>query len=78
MEAPRILSKSQTQTLESVYIFLRTLRPLLRSLADGVGQESRLHLDSTISLATLNLSRLVEHFPEVADAEKRWQRGGVS
>ncbi|HXE32776.1 MAG TPA: hypothetical protein VN087_02600 [Verrucomicrobiae bacterium] len=71
-QAPGSLSKSQTLTLESCYLFLRTLRPLLLSLGNGVDLVSREMLDEQMNLAQLNQERLVESFPEVADAAKRW------
>jgi hypothetical protein len=74
MQAPGSLSKTQALTLESCYLFLRTLRPFLFSLERELSETSRLHLGSTISLALLNQSRLVESFPEVADTEKRLGR----
>ena len=77
-QAPRILSKSQTLTLETVYLFLRTLRPLLLSIGNGpVSIVTRETLDAQISLALLNEERLIESFPEVADAASRWNAGGV-
>ena len=78
MEPSGILSKSQALTLESCYLFLRTLRPLLLSVGNELGETSRVQLQSAIRLALLNESRLVAAFPEVADAEKRWENGGVS
>jgi len=72
MQAPRILSKSQTLTLETLYLFLRTLRPILLSLGNEVNATSREVLDAQIKLAQLNEERLIESFPEVADAYKRW------
>jgi hypothetical protein len=77
MQAPGSLSKSQALTLESCYLFLRTLRPLLVSLGNELGGASRAQLDGQVNLALLNESRLVEAFPEIAEAEKRWERGGV-
>jgi hypothetical protein len=73
-QAVRSLSKSQTLTLETVYLFLRTLRPLLLSLGNGVDLVSREMLDEQMNLAQLNEERLIESFPEVADAAKRWAR----
>jgi hypothetical protein len=51
MQAPRSLSKSQTLTLESCYLFLRTLRPLLLSIGNGVDLFSREMLDEQMNLA---------------------------
>lgn len=79
MQAPSNLSKSQTLTLETVYLFLRTLRPLLLSIGNGpVTLTTRETLDAQIALALLNEERLIESFPEVADASRRWNAGGVS
>jgi hypothetical protein len=72
MQAHRSLSKSQTLTLESCYLFLRTLRPLLLSLGNGLDLASRELLDEQMNLAQLNEERLIESFREVADASKRW------
>jgi hypothetical protein len=72
MQAPRSLSKSQTLTLESCYLFLRTLRPLLLCIGNGVDLVSREMLDEQMNLAQLNQERLIESFPEVADAAQRW------
>jgi hypothetical protein len=72
MQAPRSLSKSQTLTLESCYLFLRALRPLLLSIGNGIDLVSREMLDEQRSLAQLNEERLIESFPEVADAAQRW------
>jgi hypothetical protein len=78
MQAPRILSKYQTLTLESCYLFLRTLRPLLLSIGNGpVTPITREMLDEQMNLAQLNLERLSEVFPEVADAAKRWNGIGA-
>jgi hypothetical protein len=75
MQAPRSLSKSQILTLETCYLFLRTLRPLLLSLGNGaVTLATREMLDEQMSLAQLNEERLIESFPEVADAAERWAR----
>jgi hypothetical protein len=73
-QAVRILSKSQTFTLETCYLFLRTLRPLLLSLGNELDLASREMLDEQRSLAQLNEERLIESFPEVADAAKRWAK----
>lgn len=78
MQASGSLSKSQTLTLETVYLFLRTLRPILLSVGNEVNLTSRETLDETSRLAQLNIERLSEAFPEVADAAKRWNAGGVS
>jgi hypothetical protein len=73
-QAARSLSKSQVLTLETCYLFFRTLRPLLLSLGNGVDLVSREMLDEQMNLAQLNEERLIESFPEVADAAKRWAR----
>jgi hypothetical protein len=72
MESQRILSKSQTLTLETLYLFLRTLRPFLVSLGNELDARSRANLDQIVNLAQLNQERLCESFPEVRDADKRW------
>ena len=73
MQAHRSLSKSQTLTLETCYLFLRTLRPLLLSIGNGpVTLVTRELLDEQMNLAQLNEERLIESFPEVADAAQRW------
>ena len=77
-QAPCSLSKSQVLTLETVYLFLRTLRPILLSVGNEVNLTSREALDETALLAQLNVDRLCESFTEVADAHKRWTAGGVS
>jgi hypothetical protein len=71
MQAPGNLSKSQILAVESCYLFLKTLGPLLLSFVNELGEASRVQVDSAIRLAALNASRLVENFPEIADAEKR-------
>jgi len=72
MQAPRSLSKSQVLTLETVYLFLWTLRPVLLSVGNEVNATSRETLDEINRLRQLNLERLIETFPEVADAARRW------
>jgi hypothetical protein len=71
-QAPRSLSKSQILTLETCYLFLRTLRPILLSVGNEVNATSRETLDEVNRLRELNLERLIETFPEVADADRRW------
>jgi hypothetical protein len=72
-QAPRILSKYQILTLESCFLFLRTLRPLLVSIGNGpVSLVTREMLDEQTNLAQLNEDRLIESFPEVSDAVSRW------
>jgi hypothetical protein len=71
-QAARSLSKSQTLTLETCYLFLRTLRPFLLSLGNELDAVSRERLDEQMRLSRLNEDRLIEAFPEVADAAKRW------
>lgn len=76
MEAPRILSKSQILALESSYLFLRTLPPLLLSFGNEcVSPDTHAQLDSAIELAAKNESRLIAHFSEVQLAADRWQLG---
>lgn len=77
MQASGSLSKSQILALESCFLFLRTLRPLLLSLGNELCATSREQLDGQIQFAQLNESRLVQAFPEVAAAQSRWQ-GGAS
>jgi hypothetical protein len=74
-QAARSLSKSQTLTLETVYLFLRTLRPFLVSLGNELDVRSRENLDEINRLRQLNVERLISSFPEVADADKRWNAG---
>jgi hypothetical protein len=77
-QAPRILSKTQTLTLETCYLFLRTLRPLLLSIGNGpVTPVTREMLDEQTNLAQLNLGRLIESFPALADAAERWKGTGA-
>jgi hypothetical protein len=71
-QAARSLSKSQALTLETVYLFLRTLRPFLVSLGNELDVRSRENLDEINKLRQLNVERLISAFPEVADADKRW------
>lgn len=78
MQAPGSLSKSQLLTLETLFLFLRTLRPFLLSIGNELDAVSRERLDGQMHLARLNEERLIEAFPEVADAAKRWNAGGVS
>jgi hypothetical protein len=73
-QAARILSKSQTLTLETCFLFLKTLRPFLLSLGNELDAVSRKRLDEQMNLAQLNEERLIESFPEVADAAHRWAR----
>ncbi len=71
MQAPRSLSKSQVQTLESCYLFLKTLRGVLLSIGnDCLSTTTRAVIHSNIALAVLNESRLAEHLPEIAEWEK--------
>jgi hypothetical protein len=77
-QAPRILSKSQIFTLESCYLFLRTLRPLLASISgESVSPATRAQIDSTIQLAARRETELIFNFVEVASAADRWKLGGV-
>jgi hypothetical protein len=77
MKAPRSLSKSQILALESCYLFLRTVRPLLLSVGnEAASLATRTQLNCTIALAAKSESRLVESFAEVAEAAKRWNLGG--
>jgi hypothetical protein len=77
MEAARNLSRPQILALESCYLFLWTVRPLLRSLGNQLDETTRANLDATIALALLNEERLMEQFPDLAEAKKRWQSGGA-
>ena len=73
MSAPRILSKSQILALESCYLFLRTLRPLLLSIGnESLSDVTRVQLDNVATVALLNQTRLVTSFAEIAAAQKRW------
>jgi hypothetical protein len=72
MEASRILSKSQTLTLETCYLFFRTLSPFLLSLGNELDIVSRERVDEQMRLVRLNEDRLIEAFPEIADAAERW------
>lgn len=67
----RNLSQFQRLTVESCYVFLKTLRPILMGLR-VCDPSSQIQLQNLVSSAVLNESRLVEAFHEVADAEKRW------
>jgi hypothetical protein len=72
-QATRSLSKSQILALESCYLFLKTLRPFLLSVAnESLSELTRAQLDGTNELALLNQTRLLAEFPEVAEAAKRW------
>ncbi|HXJ04089.1 MAG TPA: hypothetical protein VNH65_03270 [Candidatus Acidoferrum sp.] len=71
------LSKPQTLTLESCYLFLRTLRPFLLSLGNELDAVSRKRLDGQMDLAQLNEERLIQSFPEVANAAERWNEKGA-
>jgi hypothetical protein len=74
-QATRSLSKSQILALESCYLFLRTVSPLLKSVGnESSNAATRELLDEQIALADLNRSRLTAAFPEVSAAEKRWTR----
>ncbi len=80
MEAPRILSQEQRQTLESIFLFFRTTRPLLSLICakPGIEQSDRLQLEGTIRLARLSEQRLVTHFPELQSIADQWKnRGGL-
>ena len=77
-QAPRILSKSQILTLESCYLFLRTLRPLLLSVgSESLSLATRAHLQSTVLLAAKREADLLVNFAEVAQAAERWNLGGA-
>jgi hypothetical protein len=78
MSASPTLSKQQTLTLETVYLFLRTLSPFLVSLGNELDLKSRENLDEINKLRQLNVERLISAFPEVAEADKRWNAGGAS
>jgi len=73
MQALRILSKPQILALESCYLFFRTLPALLRSIGDEVSPTAREQLQEQVKLAAMNQARLVDAFPEVAEAAKRWE-----
>jgi hypothetical protein len=78
MSADLKLSRPQTLALESIYLFLRTLRPLLLSVGNEVPSlATRAQLDSTIGLAAKNEYQLVEHFTEVRTAANRWNLDGA-
>ncbi|HXL23846.1 MAG TPA: hypothetical protein VOA78_15390 [Candidatus Dormibacteraeota bacterium] len=73
-QAPGSLSKSQILTLESCWVFFRTVRPFLQSLGNESSDGARVVLlEETARLAEMNQSRLVTHFPEVAEAAERWK-----
>lgn len=72
MQASFKLSRSQILSLESVWLFLRTLPALLQSIGDEVSPTARKQLQEQIKLAAMNQARLVTAFPEVAEAAKRW------
>ena len=74
---PRILSKSQILALESCYLFLRTLRPLLSCLgSESYSLATRAQLKSTLELAAKREADLLVNFAEVAAAAERWNLGG--
>jgi hypothetical protein len=54
---------------------LRTLRPFLVSLGNELDLKSRENLDEINRLRQLNVERLISSFPEVADADARWNAG---
>jgi hypothetical protein len=71
-QAPPKLSRLQIISLESVYVFLRTLPALLQSIGNEVSLSTREQLYEQVKLAAMNRARLVTAFPEVAEAAKRW------
>jgi hypothetical protein len=76
MQAPRSLSKTQTLVLESLYLFLRTLRPFLQSLGTITSDvAARELLNEQIRLLDLNRARLIAGFDEVSEAAQRWGGG---
>lgn len=76
-QAPRSLSKSQILALESCWLFLRTLRPLLLSVSnESMSPGTRAQLDSAIQLAARRETELIFNFPEVRAAADRWNLGG--
>ncbi len=77
-QAPCILSKSQILALESCYLFLRTLRPLLRSVGNEIPNlATRAQLDGAVESAAKREADLLANFAEVAAAAERWNLGGV-
>lgn len=71
-QAPGSLSKSQILALESVWLFLRTLPAFLLAVADDVDLPSQELINEQINLANQNRERLVDSFPAVSKAAKRW------
>lgn len=79
MSATGSLSPEQKATLESVFLLLRTTRPLL-SLICSKSQNStdRFQLDGTIRLMEHGQERLAAAFPELGPFAEQWkQRGGL-
>lgn len=74
MQAEYALSRNQILALESTYLFLLTLRPLLASLGHQLGDTSRANLDGTIKLCDLNEKRLLAEFAELQEIQARWEK----
>ena len=71
MPATSNLSPSQRHTLESVYSNLKAISNYLDDKIPHLQPFDQLHARNLFDWTVLSISRLVEHFPEVAEWERR-------
>lgn len=79
MSATGSLSPEQKATLRSIFLLLRTARPLLALLADRAGDATdRFSLESNVRLFHYAEERLVRAFPDLVPLAEEWKaRGGL-
>lgn len=71
MQAPSSLTPGQRHTLESTYSCLKALSAYLEDKIPRLQPFDQLHARNLFDWTVLAISRLVEHFPEVAEWERR-------
>jgi hypothetical protein len=64
------LSQEQIQTLQSTYTCLRVIAPYVQALIPCLRGWDELHAKNMHNFAQLCLSKLVQHFPEVAEFQR--------
>ena len=74
MQARNTLSKPQFITLESLYLFLRTLEISLASIGNNLPSDSpvRQTADGQRALAEINQRRMLRYFPELAESARKF------
>lgn len=71
MEARSTLSLEQKHSLESTYSCLRAISAYLDDKIPRLQPFDQLHARNLFDWTVLSVKRLVEHFPEVAEWERR-------